>query len=85
MGSGDSKAGQISAPKIFMKAVKRWLQSQFDGKWVDMGNSLPIGIQYDGNSCALCAINAIAHAIFIIHCGYKKKQESSRQSDLRLW
>jgi hypothetical protein len=47
-----------------MKAVKRWLQSQFNGTWVNKGNSLSIGTQYDGNSCAICAINAIAHAIF---------------------
>jgi hypothetical protein len=61
---GDSKRGQLPAPKKFMKAVRRWLESQFDGKWNDMGDSLPIGIQYDGNSCAICAINAIAYAVF---------------------
>jgi len=61
---GDSKRGQLPALKRFMKAVRRWLESQFDGKWNDMGDSLPIGIQYDGNSCAICAINAIAYAVF---------------------
>ena len=61
---GDSKAGQLPAPKQFMKTVKRWLESQFTGKWKDEGNSFPIGLQHDGNSCAICAINAIAHAIF---------------------
>ena len=61
---GDSKSGQLPAPKRFMKAVWRWLESQFDGKWNDVGGSLPVGIQYDGNSCAICAINAIAYAVF---------------------
>lgn len=61
---GDSKAGQLSTPKQFMKAVKRWLQSQFNGTWVNKDNSLLVGTRYDGNSCAICTINAIAHAIF---------------------
>ena len=47
-----------------MKAVKRWLQSQFNGTWVNKDNSLLVGTRYDGNSCAICTINAIAHAIF---------------------
>jgi hypothetical protein len=62
--AGDSLAGQLPAPKKYTRALKRWLESQFDGKWIDKQNSLPIGKQFDGNSCAICAMNAIAHAVF---------------------
>jgi hypothetical protein len=61
---GDSKSGQLPAPKGFMTAVWRWLESQFNGKWNDVGGSLLIGIQYDGNSCVICVINAIAYEVF---------------------
>jgi hypothetical protein len=50
--------------KELMAAVKRWLESQFDGEWTNKGRSLPIGCQLDSYSCAICAINAIAHAVF---------------------
>jgi len=62
--AGDSKAGQLALPKQFMKALKRWLESQFDGNWTDRKKSLKVGIQFDANSCGICAINCIAHAIF---------------------
>jgi hypothetical protein len=47
-----------------MKAVKRWLESQFGGKLTDQSKALKIGTQYDGHSCAICVVNCIAHAIF---------------------
>ena len=57
---GDSLGGN---PKELMTAMKKWLKSQFDGNWVNRGHSLPIGCQLDSHSCAICAVNAIAHAV----------------------
>ena len=63
--SGDSLAGHVAAPAKMMEAVGRWLNSQFNEvRWKNKGNSLPIGVQFDSNSCGICSINAIAHAVF---------------------
>ncbi|KAF7972553.1 hypothetical protein HWV62_17764 [Athelia sp. TMB] len=60
---GDSLASPLNKPTKVIRAVKRWLNSQFKGRWKEMGNILHIGKQHDSNSCGICVINAIARAI----------------------
>jgi hypothetical protein len=44
--------------------LRAWLGRLFGGTFEDQGNSLPIGLQQDGNSCGICVLNAMEHAVF---------------------
>lgn len=61
-----------------MKAVMRWLDSQFLWKWMNKGGILPIGKQLDGNSCAICVLNAIAHALLKTPLWHQSRAMSER-------
>ena len=47
-----------------LAALHRWLTSQFGKEWTNAGRTLKVGKQIDSILCAICMMNAIAHAIF---------------------
>jgi len=72
---GDSKRSQLPALTKFMKAVRRWLKSQFEGKWNDMRDSLPISIQYDGTHVPSVQLMPLPMPYSKISCGNKREPE----------
>jgi hypothetical protein len=45
-------------------ALREWLEPALGAEFEGNGRTLPIGSQNDGNSCGVCVLNAIDHAIF---------------------
>lgn len=46
------------------RGLKKWLEVVFRALFKDLGNAFLIGQQEDGESCGICVINAIEHAMF---------------------
>ena len=49
--------------KNYFKDVQIWLGERFGGKFKELGDTLPHGIQDDASSCGICTANTIAHAV----------------------
>ena len=44
--------------------LRRWISVAFGKKIISVGRRLTIGRQDDGNSCGICVLNAMDHAMF---------------------
>lgn len=46
------------------QGLAAWLNFAFGASFKDLGDTLPIGQQYDDYSCGICVANAMEHAMF---------------------
>ena len=53
---------QTDVTKI-LRGLDRWLAIHFSGSYKNLGQTLPTGIQKDGISCGICALNALEHIV----------------------
>ena len=61
---GDSLHGSDQKPMDLQKGLRRWLRLVDDPSYNSGGPRFPIGRQNDGNSCGICVLNAMDHAMF---------------------
>jgi hypothetical protein len=61
---GDSLAGSYPPPRALLAAIQKWLRARFNGPFVDQGDSIAHGVQFDASSCLICSANTIAHGVF---------------------
>jgi hypothetical protein len=66
--SGDLLSGGVACTEAKYRPLRMrlraWLEKAFSDRFVDKGNSFPIGWQQDNNSCGICVLNAMEHAAF---------------------
>ena len=43
--------------------IQKWLDTQFNGPFEELGDSLTHGVQHDGILCLICSANTISHGI----------------------
>jgi hypothetical protein len=52
------------SPKYIITRLQWWFEKRFNGKFTDLGHTLPHGQQKDCCSCGLFTINTIEHRVF---------------------
>ncbi|KAI0671454.1 hypothetical protein C8Q78DRAFT_1153176 [Trametes maxima] len=77
----ESSAG--SSPATIGKIVnnlKAWAKTELGIRLENQGNVLARGTQYDGSSCGICTVNAVAHALFEDKLFTQKDRQSLRMT-----
>ena len=46
-----------------LHGLERWLKTNFQRSFKNLGQTLPIGTQKDAISCGICVLNALEHAL----------------------